>query len=237
MLMNNNTIFVIILLVSTFLTSTLTMLPAAHAGGGDDDDHDKRGDSNKQRVEEDGAGAIADCDWNDIEESDFRCIASAATDEGIIRDDGGTTPPPPPEDAELSVTKTITCLSISGTPDDDAVCNWALESSPNAIEPSDYQITVTDNNPEPSSFAGSETPVEVSIGPGEYTVSETLADLSTLQQELDAGAASTLSLFRGNCNQPDQAEPVATGTIAAGQSQECNIENSIFFFEGRVPDP
>jgi hypothetical protein len=92
-LMNNNTIFVIILLVSTFLTSTLTMLPAAHAGGGDDDDHDKRGDSNKQRVEEDGAGAIADCDWNDIEESGFRCKAAAATDEGKIRD-GGTTPPP-----------------------------------------------------------------------------------------------------------------------------------------------
>jgi hypothetical protein len=90
--MNNNTVFVILLLASTFLTSTLTMLPAAHAGVGDDDDHDKRGDSNKQRVEEDGAGAIADCDWNDIEESDFRCKAAAATDGGIIRD-GGTTPP------------------------------------------------------------------------------------------------------------------------------------------------
>jgi hypothetical protein len=88
-LMNNNTIFVILLLASTFLTSTLTMLPAAHAGGGEDDDHDKRGDSNKQRVEEDGAGAIADCDWNDIEESDFRCNAAAAADEGIKRD-GGT---------------------------------------------------------------------------------------------------------------------------------------------------
>ena len=95
--MNNNTIFVILLLASTFLTSTLTMLPAAHAGGGDEDDDDKRGDGNKQKVEE-GAGAITDCDWNDIEESDFRCIAAAATDEGIIRD-GGTTPPPPTDGA------------------------------------------------------------------------------------------------------------------------------------------
>jgi hypothetical protein len=52
------------------------MLPAAHAGGGDnDDDNDKRGDGNKQKVEKEGAGAIADCDWNDIEESDFLCIA------------------------------------------------------------------------------------------------------------------------------------------------------------------
>src|SRR5919107_2023055 len=96
-LMNNNTILVILLLASTFLNSTLTMLPAAHAEGGDDDDHDKRGDGNKQRVEEDGAGAIADCDWNDIEESDFRCIAAAATDESIIRDREPTEPEPEPE--------------------------------------------------------------------------------------------------------------------------------------------
>jgi hypothetical protein len=96
--MNNTTIFAIFLLVGTFLTSTITMLPAAYAGGGDgDDNNDKRGDGNKQRVEDEGAGAIADCDWNDIEESDFQCIAAAATDEGIIRDDGGTTPPPPPD--------------------------------------------------------------------------------------------------------------------------------------------
>jgi hypothetical protein len=104
-LMNNNTIFVILLLASPYLNSTLTMLPAAHAEGGDDDDHDKRGDGNKQRVEEDGAGAIADCDWNDIEESDFRCIATAATDEGrIIRDGGTTPPPPPPTDVPFTVT-------------------------------------------------------------------------------------------------------------------------------------
>jgi hypothetical protein len=126
-------------------------------------------------------------------------------------------------------------LSISGNPSDDAVCNWALASSPNSIEPSDYQITVTGNNPEPSSFAGSETPVEVSIGPGEYTVSETLADLNALQQELNAGAASTLSVFTGDCNQANQAESEATGTIAAGESQQCNIQNEIFFFAGTVP--
>jgi hypothetical protein len=86
--MNNSTAFAILLLAATFLTSTITILPAAYAGdGGDgDDNNDKRGDGNKQRVEEEGAGAIADCDWNDIEESDFRCIAAAATDEGIISD-------------------------------------------------------------------------------------------------------------------------------------------------------
>jgi hypothetical protein len=88
--MNNSTAFAIFLLVGTFLTSTITMLPAAYAGGGDADDkkYDKGGDGNKQKVEDDSAGAIADCDWNDIEESDFRCIAAAASDEGIINDGG-----------------------------------------------------------------------------------------------------------------------------------------------------
>jgi hypothetical protein len=50
--LNVNTILVIVLLAGTFLTSTITMLPVAYAGGNDDDNTDKRGDGNKQRVEE-----------------------------------------------------------------------------------------------------------------------------------------------------------------------------------------
>ena len=103
--MNNKTFLAIaFLLAGTLLTTATTAMVPAYAGG-DDDDHDKRGDGNKQRVQEEGAGAIADCDWNDIEESDFRCIAAAATDEGTIIRDGGTTPPPPPPtDGPFTVT-------------------------------------------------------------------------------------------------------------------------------------
>ena len=95
--MNNKTFLAIaFLLAGTLLTTATTAMVPAYAGG-DDDDHDKRGDGNKQRVQEEGAGAIADCDWNDIEESDFRCIAAAATDESIIRDREPTEPEPEPE--------------------------------------------------------------------------------------------------------------------------------------------
>jgi hypothetical protein len=50
-------------------TTTVGMIPAAYAGGNDDDDHEKHekdGDGNKQQVEEDSAGILADCDTNDV---------------------------------------------------------------------------------------------------------------------------------------------------------------------------
>ena len=81
--MNNNTILAIAFLIAgTLLTTTAvtTMVPAAYAGGDDDDDN---GDGNKLKVEDDSAGAIADCDDNELEgpggPSDFNCIPIAAT--------------------------------------------------------------------------------------------------------------------------------------------------------------
>ena len=209
---------VVLLMAGTLLTTTAvtTMVPAAYAGGDNDDE-------NQQKAEDESQAALADCE-NDVKRAGFDCIATAANDVEIEE-----------EIAQLSVTKTVTCSSTNGIPSDDDVCNWALALSPNSIEPSDYQITVTGNSPDPSSFAGSETPVEVSIGPGEYTVSEIVADTSTIQQELNSVVASTTSIFTGDCNQADQAEPEATGIIAAGESQQCNIDNQIFIFEGTVP--
>ena len=139
------------------------------------------------------------------------------------------------EDAELSVTKTLNCnFGGDSFPSGAAVCNFALASD-NFPDPSDYQITVTGNNPDPSSFAGSESPVVVSIGPGEYTVSETLADTSDLQQELGASFIDTRSAFTGDCINSFGGTTSTTGTIAAEESQECNIGNEITIFDGTVP--
>ena len=74
--MNNNTILAIaFLLAGTLLTATVAMAPAAYAGG-DDHDHDS-GDGNKQKVEDESAGAIADCDNNEVERAGFDCVAVA----------------------------------------------------------------------------------------------------------------------------------------------------------------
>jgi hypothetical protein len=68
------------------------MVPLAAYAGGDDDDKDgddkgdrkyvaKDGDGNKQKVEDESAGAIADCDENEVDGEDaFDCIAAAASD-------------------------------------------------------------------------------------------------------------------------------------------------------------
>jgi hypothetical protein len=139
------------------------------------------------------------------------------------------------EDAQLSVTKTLNCnFGGDSFPSGVAVCDFALASD-NFPDPSDYQITVTGNNPDPSRFAGSESPVVVSIGPGEYTVSETLADTSALQQELDASFIDTRSVFTGDCINSFGGTTSTTGTIAAEESQECNIGNEITIFDGTVP--
>ena len=81
--MNNSTtsrmsLFIIAaaLLTAVMTTTTVGMVPAAYAGGDDDDDQ-KDGDGNKQQVEDESAGAIADCDENQVDENaNFECHAS-----------------------------------------------------------------------------------------------------------------------------------------------------------------
>ena len=89
--MNNKTnLAIAFLLAGTLLTGTTAMAPVF----AEDDDgekrydenkrYDKGGDGNKQKVQDDSAGAIADCDKNEVERADFDCIAAAATDESTI---------------------------------------------------------------------------------------------------------------------------------------------------------
>jgi hypothetical protein len=82
--MNNSTtsrmsLFIIAaaLLTAVMTTTTVGMVPAAYAGGDDDGDDQKDGDGNKQQVEDESAGAIADCDENHVSENaHFECHAS-----------------------------------------------------------------------------------------------------------------------------------------------------------------
>jgi hypothetical protein len=92
--MNNNTILTIaFLLAGTLFTATVAMAPAAYAGGD--------GDGNKQKVEDESAGAIADCDNNEVERAGFECFAIAELEEnsglmngrGPIETSGPSVPP------------------------------------------------------------------------------------------------------------------------------------------------
>ena len=68
--MNNNNILALAFLVAGALLTTTaitTIVPAAYA-------------DNKQRAEDNSAAAIADCDDNDVDFSDFLCISAAVND-------------------------------------------------------------------------------------------------------------------------------------------------------------
>jgi hypothetical protein len=81
--MNNNILAIAFLIAGTLLTTTaVTTVPAAHAYAEGDDDHDddNNGDGNKLKAEDNSAGAIADCDDNDVEEAGFDCIPIALAD-------------------------------------------------------------------------------------------------------------------------------------------------------------
>jgi hypothetical protein len=100
---------------------------------------------------------------------------------------------------------------------------------------------VTDDNPIPSQFPGSASGTIVTLGAGNYLVSETpdvtsiQADIAFLVNEFKILSGGTYNIsyppqvtFSEDCtdvnpNNPNSTE--ATGTIGAGESQTCNIEN------------
>jgi hypothetical protein len=77
-----------------------------------------------------------------------------------------------------------------------------------------FQITVTGNNPQPSTFTiASGDEKSVSLGHGTYTITEQPPDSSLI----------LFVTFIGDCNKSGPF--TATGTIAAGESQNCIIHN------------
>ena len=94
---------------------------------------------------------------------------------------------------------------------------------------------MTGNNPVPSQFKGSESGTVVTLDPGDYIVTETTdatvnEQLVALEREnVDYDIAMTIA-FTGNCFAVNPSIPYgleAKGTIAAGESQTCNIINTV----------
>ena len=75
---------------------------------------------------------------------------------------------PPEPNATLAMTKTVTCNPGDTFPQSAAAC----ETIRNSVLPSLFNITVTGNNPNPSEFPGLSVPVNVTLGAGDYEVTE-----------------------------------------------------------------
>jgi hypothetical protein len=128
----------------------------------------------------------------------------------------------PPEETTLSVAKTVTCTPLDTSPEAAEACQSLLNQAP----PDSFTIVVTGNNPNPSEFDGSNDPVEVTLGAGNYVVKEFTGFIGTPPDVSLTQSAQ----FAGDCTQ-DNGFFNATGTIAAGESQTCDI-NNIFTVRG-----
>src|SRR5215211_2963347 len=83
------------------------------------------------------------------------------------------------------------------------------------FSPEDFDFTVTGNNPSPAQFEGDADCVVVTIGPGEYAVSETTS-LPTV---------TLRPLIEGDCVPGPNFAPRATGEIQNGETQRCRFIN------------
>ncbi|MBA3749490.1 MAG: hypothetical protein H0X03_01065 [Nitrosopumilus sp.] len=139
------------------------------------------------------------------------------------------------ESSTLLVTKSIRCESDLGIPSNEAVCQFVSSN----VESNQFTITVTGNNSNPSNFQGSINGTEVTLNPGNYTVSETQFDPMNLENSLGETAIGTVSTSaEGDCTAQfttfDAFQNV-TGTIDSGESQKCDIINTIEITAGDAP--
>jgi hypothetical protein len=134
-----------------------------------------------------------------------------------------------PTTGTLKVTKQITCDDSSALEGD---CEELLE----LLTEDQFTFQVEGNNPDPSStFPGSPAGTDVTLGPGDYVVTETIEEsvfddvFTFFENNPDRFFIVVIDhSFTGDCNFLDFSgtEVRATGTIAAGESQTCNAINA-----------
>lgn len=164
----------------------------------------------------------------------INCVNENEENNNIIANNDAIPPPPPEEPGTLTVTKQILCFSNGGIPNDDAVCSYAVTSD-NFPQQGDFTITVTGNDPDPSSFPGSSTGTPVVIGAGDYSITEEFPNTDALQDELIATSIEFLVGVEGDCTLTDPDVPTITGTMTSGDSQTCLLVNTVIINGGVVP--
>jgi hypothetical protein len=140
------------------------------------------------------------------------------------------------QQASITVTKIVRCDSSLGIPSDDSICQFVLEN----VDSNQFNLVVTGNNPNITSFQGSANGTNISIGPGNYTVSETPFDTMDIENQLGETAIVTiLTDSNGDCtsqyNQVDTFQETK-GMISNNELQSCEIINTINVNQGASPE-
>ena len=92
-----------------------------------------------------------------------------------------------------------------------SVCKVEFDAD---FSPEDFTFTVTGNSPFPRQFEGSANCVDVTIGPGEYAVSE-----------VGPPEAEATEIINSDCVQDPNDPRRATGEIQGGETQICSLLN------------
>ena len=140
--------------------------------------------------------------------------------------------PPVPNESNLNVTKLVTCQQADGSglvPSIQQISS-SCDDLLAVITEDQFNITVTDTNVSPSNFNGSEIGTLVTLDAGPFTVTEEpydsvaeeVAGLEDVQTEITGPSPS----FSGDCTQTGIGSFSATGEIAAGGQETCNIVNN-----------
>ena len=140
------------------------------------------------------------------------------------------------QQASITVTKIVRCDSSLGIPSDDSICQFVLQN----VDSNQFNLVVTGNNPNITSFQGSANGTNISISPGNYTVSETPFDTMDIENQLGETAIVTiLTDSNGDCtsqyNQVDTFQE-AKGIISNNELQSCEIINTINVNQGASPE-
>jgi hypothetical protein len=140
--------------------------------------------------------------------------------------------PPVANNSNLNVTKLVTCQQVDGSGLFPSIQQISLgcDDLLNLITEDQFNITVTDTNVSPSNFNGSEIGTLVTLDAGRFTVTEEpydsvaeeVADFEDVQTEITGPSPS----FSGDCTQTGIGSFSATGEIAAGGQETCNIVNN-----------
>ncbi|NOJ29652.1 MAG: hypothetical protein DA328_05730 [Nitrososphaeraceae archaeon] len=120
---------------------------------------------------------------------------------------------------QSSVMTNVAFIPVGNGPSPDQYCEFFAED----LEAQDFEFTVTGNNPSPSTFAGSESGVVVTLGQGSYDVEETSNIPSILNGPGFAASVDIQTTETGDCS----------GNIQEGESKSCTFTNEITL--GRAP--
>lgn len=138
--------------------------------------------------------------------------------------------------ATVTVTKIVRCDSSLGIPNDDAICQFVLDN----VDSNQFNLIVTGNESDSTNIQGSENGTKFSTDQGNYTVSETPFDTMDIENQLGESAVVTMMTdVNGDCSaQFGQLDTFqnATGTIISGESQNCEIINTISVSQGASPE-